>query len=210
MFAVQFGALYTAMADGLTAGTASLIACSSPLAVAAIGAASGWERLRPLQWLGIGLGVLGVVVTLADRVGRPPNAASLLWALIGLAGLAVGTTLQARVGTEAGAAAVASVEVAAGFAVLAVWAPLDGDVALPLTAVGLAIVVVALMLTTGRLVPASVRQAAPATPEGSPARSWSGSPRSSCGPRRPEARAGHAPRPRPPARASAPRARLGS
>ncbi len=35
------------MADGLTAGTTSLIACSSPLVVAAIGAASGWERLRP-------------------------------------------------------------------------------------------------------------------------------------------------------------------
>ena len=138
MFAVQFGALYTAMADGLTAGTTSLIACSSPLAVAAIGAASGWERLRPTQWLGIGLGVLGVLVTLADRVGRPPNAASLLWALVGVAGLAVGTTLQSRLDTGAGAAAIASVEVAAGFAVLAVWAPLEGDVALPLSPSGLA------------------------------------------------------------------------
>ena len=271
MFAVQFGALYTAMADGLTAGTTSLIACSSPLAVAALGAASGWDRLRPLQWLGIGLGVLGVVVTLADKVGRPPSVASLLWALLGLAGLAVGTTLQGRVSAEAGPSAIASVEVAAGFAVLAVWAPLKGEVAIPLTAsglvsfawlaviagvgaplllfalvrrrgatgasshlfvvpaitalaawpvlgtrpgpltvLGLAIVVVALMLTTGRLVPASVRQAAPAAPEGSPARSWSGSPRSSCGPRRPGATAGPAPRPRPPARASAPPARLGS
>ena len=139
MFAVQFGALYSAMADGLTAGTTSLIACSSPLAVAAIGAASGWERLRPMQWLGIGLGVLGVVVTLADRVGRPPNAASLLWALLGLAGLAIGTTLQSRLDTRAGPAAIASVEVAAGFAVLAVWAPLaEGGVALPPSASGLA------------------------------------------------------------------------
>src|SRR4051794_12122762 len=138
MFAVQFGALYTAMSDGLTAGTTAIIACSSPLVVAAIGAGSGWERLRPLQWLGIGLGVLGVLVTLADRVGRPPNVASLLWALAGLAGLAAGTALQSRVGAEAGPAAVASVEVAAGFAVLAVWAPLGGDVALPLTWTGLA------------------------------------------------------------------------
>lgn len=131
-FAVQFGAFYTAMADGLTAGTTSLIACSSPLAVAAIGAASGWERLRPAQWLGIGLGVLGVLVTLADRVGRPPNATSLLWALAGLAGLAAGTALQSRVDTDAGAAAVASVEVAAGFAVLALWAPLAGGVTISL------------------------------------------------------------------------------
>jgi len=138
MFALQFGALYTAMSDGLTAGTTSLIACSSPLVVGAIGAASGWERLRPVQWLGIGLGVLGVLVTLADRVGRPPNVASLMWALAGLGGLALGTSLQSRVDTEAGAAAIASVEVAAGFAVLAVWAPLEGDVSLPLTGSGLA------------------------------------------------------------------------
>src|SRR5215216_324144 len=85
MFAIQFGALYTAMAEGLTAGTASLIACSSALVVAAVGAAAGWERLRPAQWVGVGLGVLGMLVTLADRVGRPPNAWSLAWALAGLA-----------------------------------------------------------------------------------------------------------------------------
>ncbi len=137
MFAVQFGALYTAMADGVTAGTAALIACSSPLAVAALMAVSGWERLRPTQWLGIGLGVVGVVVTLADKVGRPPSVASLLWALLGLAGLAVGTTLQSRVSPDAGPSAIASVEVAAGFAVLAVWAPLEGDVGLPLSGTGL-------------------------------------------------------------------------
>ena len=137
MFAVQFGALYTAMAEGLTAGTTALIACSSPLVVAAIGAVTGWERLRPAQWMGIGLGVIGVLVTLSDRVGRPPSAAALLWALFGLAGLTVGTTLQARVGTEVGATAAMSVQVAAGFAVLAVWAPMEGEVALPLSPSGL-------------------------------------------------------------------------
>src|SRR4051812_25540472 len=31
LFAVQFGALYTALADGMPAGTTALIACSSPL-----------------------------------------------------------------------------------------------------------------------------------------------------------------------------------
>jgi drug/metabolite transporter (DMT)-like permease len=271
MFAVQFGALYSAMAEGLTAGTTSLIACSSPLAVAVIGAASGWERLRPLQWLGIGLGVLGVLVTLADRVGRPPNVASLLWALAGLAGLAVGTVLQARLGTKAGPSAIAAVEVAAGFAVIAVWASLAGTVALPLSAVGLAsfawlavvagvgaplllfalvrrrgatgasshlfvvpavtavaawpllgtplglwtvvglaIVVVALMLATGRLPVASVRPAVRAAPTGSPAWSGSGSARSSCGPPRPVATAAPAPLSTPPAHSSARAGRPGS
>jgi len=138
-FAVQFGAFYSAMADGLSAGTTSLIACSSPLVVAAIGAASGWERLRPAQWLGIGLGVLGVLVTLADSVGRPPNLASLLWAVAGLAGLAGGTALQSRVTTGAGPAAVACLEVVGGLAVLAVWAPLAGDLSIPLTGPDLAV-----------------------------------------------------------------------
>jgi drug/metabolite transporter (DMT)-like permease len=134
MFAVQFGALYTAMSDGLPAGTTSLIACSSPLVVAAIAATAGWERLGGWQWFGIGLGVLGVLVTLADRVGRPPNVACLLWGLLGLAGLAIGSALQSRVRPHAGPAAVAAVEVAAGFAVLAVWAPTQGGLGIPVTA----------------------------------------------------------------------------
>ena len=137
MFAVQFGALYTAMSEGLSAGTTALIACSSPLVVAALSAASGWEGLRPGQWVGIGLGVVGVAVTLADRVGRPPSLATLLWGLLGLAGLALGTTLQGRVTTAAGPSAVAAVQVAAGCAVLAVWAPLEGGVGLATTPTGI-------------------------------------------------------------------------
>jgi hypothetical protein len=39
LFAVQFGALYIALAAGMPAATTALIACSSPLAVAALSAA---------------------------------------------------------------------------------------------------------------------------------------------------------------------------
>lgn len=132
MFALQFGSLYTAMRDGLPAGTTALIACSAPLAVAALGAAMGWERLAPRQWVGVLLGVAGVAVTLSDRVGRPPSLSTLVWAALGLAGLVVGTALQPRIRHEGGPAATASVQVAAGAAVLAVWAPLGGTVELPL------------------------------------------------------------------------------
>jgi drug/metabolite transporter (DMT)-like permease len=133
LFAVQFGALYSALADGLPAGTTALIACSSPLVVAAIAAVAGWERLRPVQWFGIVLGAVGVAVTLADKVGRPPSVASLVWALVGLLALAVGTTLHGRVRTDAGPAAVAATEIAAGAVVLAVWAPAAGNVEIPLS-----------------------------------------------------------------------------
>ena len=97
LFAIQFGALYTALADGMPAATTSLIACSSPLLVAVISACARWDGRVPCSWAGIGLGVVGVAVTLADRVGRPPNAGALVWTLLGLASLAVGTVLHSRV-----------------------------------------------------------------------------------------------------------------
>ena len=133
LFAVQFGGLYIGLADGMPAGTTALIACSAPLLVAVAGAGLGWERLAAVQWAGIALGVVGVVVTLADRVGRPPSVAALLWTLLGLAGLAAGTLLQRTVSRAAGPAALASTQVAAAAVVLAVWAPLRGPLAIPVT-----------------------------------------------------------------------------
>lgn len=132
MFAVQFGALYTALAKGMPAATTALIACSSPLLVAAVAAAARWERPSALNWLGICLGAIGVVVTLGDRLGRPPSLAALLWAMLGLTGLVAGTVLQSRLRSSAGPTSAAAVEVAVGALVLAVWAPLAGPVAIPL------------------------------------------------------------------------------
>jgi len=134
MFAIQFGALYTALADGMPAGTTSLIACSAPLIVAVISFAARWEPLSGMQWLGVALGLAGVVITLADRVSRPPSAVALGWTLLGLAGLTAGTVMQSRLQHRAGPATVASVELATGFVILAVWAPLRGPVSMPLTA----------------------------------------------------------------------------
>jgi drug/metabolite transporter (DMT)-like permease len=133
MFALQFTSLYIALAAHMPVATTALIACSSPLVVAAVSAALGWERLSPRQWLGVGLGVLGVVVTLADRLGRPPSAVAFGWTLLGLAGLVAGTLLQGRLRMPAGPAALASVELAASAVVLAVSAPFAGSLRIPLT-----------------------------------------------------------------------------
>jgi drug/metabolite transporter (DMT)-like permease len=133
LFAVQFGALYIALAAGMPAATTALIACSSPLAVAALSAALGWERLSTRQWFGVLLGVSGVVITLADRLGRPPSVAALFWTLLGLAGLVSGTMLQGRLRIPAGPASLASVELAASTLVLALCAPFAGSLTIPWT-----------------------------------------------------------------------------
>ncbi|HEX5204868.1 DMT family transporter [Paractinoplanes rhizophilus] len=131
LFAVQFGGLYLGMANGTPAATTALIACSAPLLVAAVGAVLGWDRLAGRQWIGIALGVAGVAVTLADRLGRPPTETAFAWTLLGLAGLTSGTLLQGRLRTGAGPAALAATEVAFATLAMAAWAPLEGSLAIP-------------------------------------------------------------------------------
>ena len=133
-FTVQFTALYRGLAEGMPAATTALIACSAPLLVAVVGAAVGWDRLDNRQWLGVLLGVLGVVVTLSDRLGRPPSASALGWTLIGLGGLAGGSLLQGRLLGRGGPTALTAVQVAAGAVTTAFWAPFDGSLRIPETA----------------------------------------------------------------------------
>jgi drug/metabolite transporter (DMT)-like permease len=133
-FTVQFTALYRGLADGMPAATTALIACSAPLVVAVVGGALGWDRLSGRQWLGVLLGVVGVVVTLSDRLGRPPSAAALLWTMVGLGGLAGGSLLQGRLLGRGGPTALTAVQVAAGAVTTAFWAPFDGSLRIPETA----------------------------------------------------------------------------
>jgi drug/metabolite transporter (DMT)-like permease len=133
LFGVQFAAIYLGLAAGMPAGTVALIACSSPLLVAAIGVMARWDRLSTRQWIGVVLGAVGVAVTLADRVGMPSGFAAPAWTFLGLAGLTAGTLLHSRLSPATGRYALPAVELAAATAVLAVWAPLHGPLAIPIT-----------------------------------------------------------------------------
>jgi len=133
MYGVQFCALYLALADGMPAATTALIACSAPLVVAVGGAALGWDRLTARQWGGVVLGVVGVAVTVSDRVGRPPSLHALLLTLLGLVGLAGGSLLQSRLVGLGGATALTTLEVVAGAGVTAVVAALAGPLTIAAT-----------------------------------------------------------------------------
>lgn len=135
-FGVQFGALYYGLSQGVPAATTALIACTSPLVVASGSSLLGWERLRRVQWAGIALGVVGVVVTLSDRVGRPPHLIDLGWTLLGLVGLAGGTILHGHMPSTAGPRAIGALEVFGGILPLVVLAPLTGSLAIPVTVHG--------------------------------------------------------------------------
>lgn len=94
--ALQFGALYVAVALGVNVGIAALVIGMTPIATALISRALG-EALSPRQWLGFAFGAAGVVLAVADRIGAndaPWFAYALL--LLGLAGIGAGTVYQKR------------------------------------------------------------------------------------------------------------------
>lgn len=133
LFGVQFGGLYLALSEGMPAGTGALIMSVCPLVVAAVSAVLGLDRLGARQWAGAALGMLGVVLALADRVSQPDSVAPLLWTLLGLAGFAVGTLLQRQVAGGTDFRVLASLECGAAALALVPWALLHGGLGLPLT-----------------------------------------------------------------------------
>ncbi len=66
--AIYLGAVWWAIKKGVPAGISGLIAALQPLMTAALG---GWlikEHVRPLQWMGVALGFLGVLMVLEPKI----------------------------------------------------------------------------------------------------------------------------------------------
>jgi len=88
--ALQFGGIYFGVQLGAEVGVAALLVGSMPLLTAALAPLIG-ERVTARAWLGLALGLSGVVLVLADRIGfggAGPGAYGLL--LLGLVGISIG------------------------------------------------------------------------------------------------------------------------
>ncbi|HET7775498.1 MAG TPA: EamA family transporter [Azospira sp.] len=99
LHAIYLGGVFMAIHRGLPAGITALVVGMQPL-LTALGA--GWllgERVRGRQWLGLALGLGGVVLVVSGKFGANP-AESLLPALIpalaALLGITLGTLYQKR------------------------------------------------------------------------------------------------------------------
>ena len=131
---VQFSGIYLGLSLGVSAGLASLIVSASPLVIAVAGVTMDGERLRPVGWLGLALGLAGVGVAVSTELSGGARTAGVVLCVVGLGGFVAGTLLQThapsstdlRTGTtiQIGAAAIVSVPLAA----------VGGGFALPLTA----------------------------------------------------------------------------
>jgi drug/metabolite transporter (DMT)-like permease len=97
--AVYLGGVFTAIAHGLPAGLAALVVGLQPLLTALGARVFLHEQVRPVQWAGLALGVLGVALVVAHKAGTVPTAAMLGMlapVFVALLGITAGTLYQKR------------------------------------------------------------------------------------------------------------------
>ncbi len=95
------GGVFAAIKLALPAGVTSLLVGLQPVLTAVFGWFWLGDRLRPRQWLGLGLGVVGVALVLLS--GRQlalfqVQPAALAFAALALVGISLGTVYQKRFG----------------------------------------------------------------------------------------------------------------
>ena len=94
---VYLGGVFTAISQGVPAGISALIPGLQPILTSTIANRFMGEKVSPLQWLGLALGLVGVVMVLHDR--RIVAEGSVLgWSasFLSLIGITLGTLYQKR------------------------------------------------------------------------------------------------------------------
>lgn len=94
--AVYLGGVFVAIKHGLPAGVTALVVGMQPL-LTALGA--GWflgEKVDGRQWVGLGLGFVGVILVVSGKFGNGALLSMLTPAVIALLGITAGTLYQKR------------------------------------------------------------------------------------------------------------------
>lgn len=97
MQAMQFGGLYWGMKAGVPAGQSALIVGLMPIIVALGAGRVLGERVTSRQWIGLALGLGGVALVVADRIGSGVAAlAGYAATFVALFGISAGTLYQKK------------------------------------------------------------------------------------------------------------------
>jgi drug/metabolite transporter (DMT)-like permease len=96
---LYLGGVFVAIAQGVPAGISALIPGLQPILVSTI--ANRWmgERVGPLQWLGLALGLIGVLLVLHDRsIIAAGSVIGWIATVVSLLGISLGTLYQKKFG----------------------------------------------------------------------------------------------------------------
>ena len=94
MQVVQFGSFYTAMSEHVSAAVVSLVQGLNPVVIALFAGRVLGESVTVRQWLGFGIGGIGVGLAVVDQSALSPVGLALC--ALGLVGLSLGTVYQKR------------------------------------------------------------------------------------------------------------------
>lgn len=94
--ALYLGGVFMAISMGLPAGITSLVVGLQPLLTATVAGRLLGENVLPRQWLGLGLGFVGVALVLSNKMGTVFSLQALWPALAALLGITAGTLYQKR------------------------------------------------------------------------------------------------------------------
>jgi drug/metabolite transporter (DMT)-like permease len=97
MHALYLGGVFVAIAHGLPSGLSALIAGLHPVVTSVTARWLLRERLAPVQWFGIGLGMIGVLAVVIDRLRAHSggiNRFTLVAMAVSVIGMAGGTLVQ--------------------------------------------------------------------------------------------------------------------
>lgn len=97
LHAVYLGGVFVAIGWGLPSGVSALIGGLHPVVTTVAARFALDERLRPAQWIGVGLGFAGVVAVVVDRLSAGVSgitAGALTAMVVSVAGISTGTVVQ--------------------------------------------------------------------------------------------------------------------
>jgi len=119
MHAIQLGGSHYAQYLGMSAGVAALIISTQPLFTAFLASRFLNERLKPRQWLGVAIGLLGVAMVVWHKVDvREVTAANLAASVIAVSAVTAATLYQKKFSPRGDLKAATIVQFAATLAVV--------------------------------------------------------------------------------------------
>jgi len=116
---VYFGMSYLSFATGVSAGAVALVVSLQPILVAVLAPALAGERVGPLRWIGLVLGLCGAVLVIVARSTiEAGSGLGLLYAALALFGMTAAALYEKRFGVNHHPVTANLVQYAVGFAVL--------------------------------------------------------------------------------------------
>lgn len=94
--AAYLSGVFIAIEQGLSAGVTSIIVAVQPLLTAALAGRLLGERVGPWQWLGLALGLSGVLLVVWSKLSGEGSLAGVAAALVALLAITAGTLYQKR------------------------------------------------------------------------------------------------------------------